>query len=646
MISLVGINATTISKLILRALAFSVALAALVGTAAAIDKESSSLSSLSVRTSLDAEQTLIVGGVVRGGSKNVLVRAGGPALVQFGLLGMADPKLDLYTTGSTPAASNHDWVSSLSTVFTSVGAFGFDAGSKDAALTQTIDGSFTALVSGATAGTVLVEAYDVPGGSVPRLIAVSARNFVGTGANILIAGFSLAGTGKKQVLIRAVGPGLSQFNLTGVLADPLLRVFAANNTLVTSNDTWSSTLSSTFNQVGAFALPAGSKDAALLATLTAGTSYTAQVSGSDGGTGEALIEVYEVIDPLFEARLTNTSSRPDVALGFPKFTHRLPTTGNVRFKVIFVDFSDAAATRTVASVYGLVNPAAAQNFASMSYGKLNLTFDPHLQWLRMSKPSTGYGWSSLSFALHRAYIQEAIDLAVASGADFSSADAFLVMANPDTTAFANGPAFCANVGSGVTADGKIFLNGATSGRDLLFWGAPWFNHEIGHTMSLPDLYPFTGSANRFVGDFSLMGNTGGSALEFLAWERWQLGWLEDNQVVCAKPGVTTVTLSAIESVGGVKMVIAPISATTAVVVESRQALGLDTKITKAGPLVYYIDTSIASGLGPIKVLPIDETDSLKRSAPMTVGQTISYSGISVRYISGGTSAPTVEVTRP
>jgi|LauGreSuBDMM15SN_2_FD.fasta_scaffold15533_1 M6 family metalloprotease-like protein len=633
-------------QLTLRSLISSAALLAVAGSASAIDKEASSLSNLSVRTSLVAGQTLIVGGVVSGGSKNFLVRAGGPALVQFGLPGMADPKLDLYTTGSAPVASNNDWATSLSTVFTSVGAFGFEAGSKDAALTQTIDGSFSALVSGATAGTVLVEAYDVPGGSVPRMINLSARNLVGTGANILIAGFSLAGTGKKQVLIRAVGPGLSQFGLTGVLADPLLRVFDASNTLVTSNDSWASRLSTTFTQVGAFALPAGSKDAALLATLNAGTSYTAQVSGSDGGTGEALVEVYEVVDPLFEARLTNTSSRSDVALGFPRFTHRLATTGNVRFKVIFVDFSDAAATRTVQSVFGLVNPAAAQNFAAMSYGKLNVTFDPQVQWLRMSKPSTGYGWSSLTFVLHKAYIQEAIDLAVAAGADFSSADAFLVMANPDATAFANGPAFCASVGNGVTANGRIFLNGATSGRDLLSWGAPWFNHEIGHSMSLVDLYAFTGSTHRFVGDFSLMGNTAGSALEFLAWERWQLGWLDDNQVVCAKPGVTSVTLSAIESVGGVKMVIAPLSATTAVIVESRRALGLDATITKAGPLVYYIDTSIASGLGPIKVLPIDESDRRKLTFTMSVGQTITYSGISVKYSSGDASAPVVEVTRP
>jgi len=116
--------------------------------------------------------------------------------------------------------------------------------------------------------------------------------------------------------------------------------------------------------------------------------------------------------------------------------------------------------------------------------------------------------------------------------------------------------------------------------------------------------------------------------------------------VCAKPGVTSVTLSAIESVGGVKMVIAPLSATTAVIVESRRALGLDATITKAGPLVYYIDTSIASGLGPIKVLPIDESDRRKLTFTMSVGQTITYSGISVKYSSGDASAPVVEVTRP
>lgn len=142
-----------------------------------------------------------------------------------------------------------------------------------------------------------------------------------------------------------------------------------------------------------------------------------------------------------------------------------------------------------------------------------------------------------------------------------------------------------------------------------------------------------------------MGNIAGVAPEYLTWERWQLGWLDDIQVVCANRSVTSVTLSPVESMDGTKMVIAPLTQTTAVIVESRTCLGLDAKLTKSGPLVYFIDTSIASGLGPIKVLPVDETDTHKLTAPMTVGQTITYSGISVKYVSGGAAAPTVEVTR-
>jgi hypothetical protein len=121
------------------------------------------------------------------------------------------------------------------------------------------------------------------------------RSRVGTGADILIAGFNLAGTSTKQVLIRAVGPGLAAFNVTGTLVDPSLTVVNANTgAVIASNNDWSATLAPTFARVGAFPLPAGSRDAALLVTLPAGASYTVQVAGADGGTGEALVEIYEV----------------------------------------------------------------------------------------------------------------------------------------------------------------------------------------------------------------------------------------------------------------------------------------------------------------------------------------------------------------
>lgn len=255
---------------------------------------SQALSNLSVRTTLASGQTLIVGAVVVGGAKSMLARAGGPALNQFGLLGMADPRLELYTTGTSPAASNDDWSGALASTFGSVGAFAYPNGSKDAALTQTIGGSFTLQAKGTSAGTVLVELYDLAGASAARLANLSARNQVRTGADVLIAGFTLGGTGTGKLLIRGVGPGLSQFGLSGVLADPKIQVFDGNNSLIATNDNWDGALAATFAAVGAFGLPVSSKDAALLVSLKAGSSYTVIVSGADGGVGEALVEIYEL----------------------------------------------------------------------------------------------------------------------------------------------------------------------------------------------------------------------------------------------------------------------------------------------------------------------------------------------------------------
>jgi hypothetical protein len=254
----------------------------------------SRISNVSVRTTLAASQTLIVGMSMAGGLKPVLLRAVGPGLAQFGVPGtMPDPQLALFD-GATQIDANDNWGggATLAAAFVSVGAFALPAVSLDAALVRSIDGARTAQVRGTVAGGVLVEAYDAGDGNTPRLTNISARNRVGTGADILIAGFVIAGTGSKTVLIRAVGPTLAAFGVTGTLADPKLEIYSGP-TKINENDTWAAALAPTFTAVGAFQLTTGSRDAALVATLPAG-SYTVQVSGADGGTGEALIEIYEV----------------------------------------------------------------------------------------------------------------------------------------------------------------------------------------------------------------------------------------------------------------------------------------------------------------------------------------------------------------
>jgi hypothetical protein len=187
---------------------------------------------------------------------------------------------------------NNDWPAALAPTMAALGAFPFSAASRDAAFLQLLDGPHTVLATGTTAGTLLVEGYDAGGGE-GRLINLSARNRVGTGADVLIAGFHVAGTGTQRLLVRAVGPALTALGVGGALSDPRLEVYEGTTKLA-DNDNWDPALAPVFASVAAFALPAGSRDAALVLTLAAGRSYTAQVSGVGNTTGEALIEVYEL----------------------------------------------------------------------------------------------------------------------------------------------------------------------------------------------------------------------------------------------------------------------------------------------------------------------------------------------------------------
>ena len=256
-------------------------------------------------------QTLIMGFIVAGNGKNLLVRGVGPTLAAFGITTpLVDPMLTLYNSSGI-IASNDDWstttatgqnqASSITSTSARVGAFALPPGSKDSALLLTVhNGAHTTglLRPNSTTGVALTEVYDIDTALGSKLIGVAARMNVTAGEGTLIAGFAIAGNAPKTVLIRGVGPTLSVFGVTGVLADPQITVFSGS-TVLANNDNWETSsgmtaaLVAATARVGAFALPAGSRDAALLVTLQPG-SYTVQVTGVGATAGVALIEVYEV----------------------------------------------------------------------------------------------------------------------------------------------------------------------------------------------------------------------------------------------------------------------------------------------------------------------------------------------------------------
>src|SRR6267378_475090 len=120
---------------------------------------------------------------------------------------------------------------------------------------------------------------------------ISTRGIVGTGEDVLIAGFIISGNQAKKVIVRALGPTLSSLGVSGALADPSMTIVNHSNVVVASNDNWRDTQETEIAASG-FA-PPNDLESAIIATLAPG-SYTAVVSGKNGGTGIGLIDVYQL----------------------------------------------------------------------------------------------------------------------------------------------------------------------------------------------------------------------------------------------------------------------------------------------------------------------------------------------------------------
>jgi hypothetical protein len=308
-------NRSAISGTIKMASAPAANFAGLSASAVATDR----LVNISSRLEVDSSRMATAGFVVNGTTpKQILIRAVGPGLNAFGVSnGLPDPKLQLFDNDGKPVGANAGWNddAAIAAAGDASGAFKLGKGSKDAAMLITLaPGAYTAQVTtGNNDGLVLIEVYDVASGTtVPtkQLINISTRGFVGTGNSALVGGFVVSGNQPKRVLIRAVGPSLTKFGVTDLLADPVLTIYDHSKAIIAKNDNWgtpqpidSTQIAATASDIttadtnsGAFPLLAGSADAAVIITLNPG-DYTAMVTGANNTTGTALVEVYEIPNP-------------------------------------------------------------------------------------------------------------------------------------------------------------------------------------------------------------------------------------------------------------------------------------------------------------------------------------------------------------
>jgi len=250
---------------------------------------------VSTRGLVSGGDNVLIGGFIVTGTdpKSVVLRALGPSLSGMGLSAvLTDPVLSVYNSSGTLIAINDNWQSDP--IHSVVEANGLaPANPSEAAVARSLPpGAYTVVVSGkdATAGISLVELYDISPLSNSQLGNMSTRGSVGTLDNVLISGFIIGDVDSATVIVRAIGPSLASYGVSGVLSDPTLTIYDSKGSVIASNDNWQDDPNANLIQKNGLT-PPNALESALVLHLPAG-AYTAIVRGANDGTGVGLAEVY------------------------------------------------------------------------------------------------------------------------------------------------------------------------------------------------------------------------------------------------------------------------------------------------------------------------------------------------------------------
>ena len=226
-------------------------------------------------------------------NKKLIVRAIGPSLTAFGVAdALQDPTLELFSD-NTQLATNDNWGDNSNAAEILSAGLAPTNPNESALLVTLAPGAYTAVLRGTNSGTGigLVEVYDLDATGPAKVINISTRGFVDTGENVMIGGLIVTGNAPSRVVIRAIGPSLSDFGLPNVLEDPFLELHSANGDIIFTNDNWQESQSQALQDSGL--APSHEKESGIFISLAPG-NYTGVVRGANGGIGNGLVEFYKL----------------------------------------------------------------------------------------------------------------------------------------------------------------------------------------------------------------------------------------------------------------------------------------------------------------------------------------------------------------
>lgn len=347
--------------------------------------------------------------------------------------------------------------------------------------------------------------------------------------------------------------------------------------------------------------------------------------------------------------------------GFPMYPERAVLTRNPVIQFIPVDFSDLQGKRSPRIDYKPTIDFLKAYWEGMSANPIELRIRIPNTYTRLPKSVMDSDLATDFFKTGRPpagtwdYVRAAI-AATDTDIDFSDVDVIAVVPPIEVTRaqIAGFTAESAEPGGGFATNEKRMMNilvsaGPTSSEafELLNWA-----HELGHNFGLTDIRNTVNVARQDSSDlgvFDLMNSM--VAPELLAWQRFILGILNDDQVRCVTTtSPTTHWLRPVEQkTTAPKLTVIPTGTYTAIAIESRRAYGFDMNLgsRNEGPIVYTIDTTIPYRYSTMTIVPSPSaTDTvLRRDAALLRGESVTIQGWKITSLESGTFGDVIKVER-